>query len=133
MINSKYTEVYWTMMDPVPLEQAVIDKFKGKTLAIVGYETDQVMRTPTGDVSVPITHAYNHHYCAYMSGAMSEMKQVTGDLGLEDRGMNNHGAPAWWQTFKKESVEDVSPDSGKDEYFSSICQYLRYSTQNTNF
>ena len=76
MINSKYSEVYWTMMDPVPLEQAVIDKFKGKTLAIVGYETDQVMRTPTGDVSVPITHAYNHHYCAYMSGAMSEMKQV---------------------------------------------------------
>ena len=34
------------------------------------------MRTPDGDVSVPITHAYNHHYCAYMSGAMSEMKQV---------------------------------------------------------
>ena len=34
------------------------------------------MKTPDGDVSVPITHAYNHHYCAYMSGAMSEMKQV---------------------------------------------------------
>ena len=34
------------------------------------------MKTPNGDVSVPITHAYNHHYCAYMSGAMSEMKQV---------------------------------------------------------
>ena len=34
------------------------------------------MRTEEGDVSVPITHAYNHHYCAYMSGAMSEMKQV---------------------------------------------------------
>ena len=36
------------------------------------------MRTEEGDVSVPITHAYNHHYCAYMSGAMSEMKQVRG-------------------------------------------------------
>ena len=34
------------------------------------------MKTPNGDVSVPITHAYNHHYCAYMSGAKSEMKQV---------------------------------------------------------
>ena len=34
------------------------------------------MRTEEGDVSVPITHAYNHHYCAYMSGALSEMKQV---------------------------------------------------------
>ena len=133
LISSQYSEVYWTMMDPVPLDTAVKEKFKGKIMAVVGYETDQVMRTPGGDVSVPITHAYNHHYCAYMSGAMSEMKQVTGDLGLEDRGMNNHGAPAWWQTFKKESVEDVSPDSGKDEYFASICQYLRYSTQNTNF
>ena len=58
VINSKYSEVYWTMMDPVPLDQEIIDKFKGKTLAIVGYETDQVMRTASGDVSVPITHAY---------------------------------------------------------------------------
>ena len=58
MINSKYSEVYWTMMDPVLLDQEIIDKFKGKTLAIVGYETDQVMRTASGDVSVPITHAY---------------------------------------------------------------------------
>ena len=46
------------MMDPVPLDQDIIDQFKGKTLAIVGYETDQVMRTASGDVSVPITHAY---------------------------------------------------------------------------
>ena len=58
MISTQYSEVYWTMMDPVPLDQEIIDKFKGKTLAIVGYETDQVMRTASGDVSVPITHAY---------------------------------------------------------------------------
>ena len=42
MINSKYSEVYWTMMDPVPLDQDVVDKFKGKIMAVVGYETDQV-------------------------------------------------------------------------------------------
>ena len=70
------------------------------------------MKTPDGDVSVPITHAYNHHYCAYMSGAMSEMKQVTGDLGLEDHGMNNHGAPTWYQTVKRTDVDDIAGDSG---------------------
>ena len=36
------------------------------------------MRTADGDVSVPITHAYNHHFCAYMSGSLSELRQVTG-------------------------------------------------------
>ena len=70
------------------------------------------MKTPDGDVSVPITHAYNHHYCAYMSGAMSEMKQVTGDLGLEDHGMNNHGAPTWYQTVKRTDIGDIAGESG---------------------
>ena len=37
------------------------------------------MRTESGDVSVPITHAYNHHYCAYMSGSLSEMRSITGE------------------------------------------------------
>ena len=47
-----------------------------------------------------------------MSGSMSEMKQVTGDLGIDDRGMNNHGAPTWYQTFKREDIGDISGDSG---------------------
>ena len=52
--------------------------------AIVGYEQDQVMVTPTGkpgvnpsqDVSVPINWAYNHHYMAWMTGAHSEIRKV---------------------------------------------------------
>jgi len=111
VINSRYSEVYWTMMDPVPLDKEIIDKFKGKTLAIVGYETDQVIRTASGDVSVPITHAYNHHYCAYMSGSLSEMRSVKGELA-HDNGMDNHGAPAFYLTFKKENVGDPNADSG---------------------
>ena len=123
-ISTKYGEVFWTMMDPVPLNKDIVDKFSGKIMAVVGYETDQVstdekklnsedilkqvIRTPDGDISVPIIHAYNHHYCAYMSGAMSEMKQVTGDLGISDHGMNNHGAPAWFQTVKREDVGDIA-------------------------
>ena len=41
-ISTKYGEVYWTMMDPVPLDKDVVDKFSGKIMAVIGYETDQV-------------------------------------------------------------------------------------------
>ena len=30
------------MMDPVPLDRKLVERFKDKTMAIVGYETDQV-------------------------------------------------------------------------------------------
>ena len=39
---NRYGEVYWTMMDPVPLEKKLVERFKDKTMAVVGYETDQV-------------------------------------------------------------------------------------------
>ena len=42
-ISTKYGEVYWTMMDPVPLDKDVVDKFSGKIMAVIGYETDQVI------------------------------------------------------------------------------------------
>ena len=62
-ISTKYSEVYWTMMDPVELDKDLVARFQGKTMAIVGYETDQVIVTEgQPDVSVPITHAYNHHF-----------------------------------------------------------------------
>lgn len=51
------------MMDPVPMDKDLVARFQGKTMAIVGYETDQVIVTEgRPDVSVPITHAYNHHF-----------------------------------------------------------------------
>ena len=37
----RYGEVYWTMMDPVPLDPDLVARFKDQTMAIVGYETDQ--------------------------------------------------------------------------------------------
>ena len=50
-------------MDPVPLDKDLVSRFQGKTMAVVGYESDQVIvREGSPDVSVPITHAYNHHY-----------------------------------------------------------------------
>ena len=42
VISTKYGEVFWTMMDPVPLDKDIVDKFSGKIMAVVGYETDQV-------------------------------------------------------------------------------------------
>ena len=39
------------------------NRFAGKTMAVVGYEVDQVVvEEGKNDTSVPITHAYNHHY-----------------------------------------------------------------------
>ena len=39
----RYGEVYWTMMDSVPIDPDLVARFKDKTMAIVGYESDQVL------------------------------------------------------------------------------------------
>ena len=39
----RYGEVYWTMMDAVPIDPDLVARFKDKTMAIVGYESDQVL------------------------------------------------------------------------------------------
>ena len=39
-IRTRYGEVFWTMMDPVPLPQEILDKFQDSSMAIVGYEAD---------------------------------------------------------------------------------------------
>ena len=46
----RYGEVYWTMMDAVPLDQALVERFKGKVMAIVGYEADQVLMLCTNSL-----------------------------------------------------------------------------------
>ena len=40
---SRYGEVFWQMMDPVPLDPDLVAKFNDKTMAIVGYESNQVL------------------------------------------------------------------------------------------
>ena len=62
-ITSTYGEVFWTSLPQVRLPDDIVARFKGKGMAVVGFEVDQVRRTPEGDVSVPINVAYNHH-CA---------------------------------------------------------------------
>ena len=59
-ITSTYSEVWWTGWENA-LPKDVVQRFDGKTIAIVGIEMDQVMKTPDGDVSVPINIACGHH------------------------------------------------------------------------
>lgn len=108
-ITSKYGEVYWTMMDEVPLDKTLVDRFNGKVMAIVGFEADQVMKTPEGDKSVPITWAYNHHFEAYLKGSLSEMRQATAE---EAHKVGHTYGQKVWHTFKRQDIVDPTPDSG---------------------
>ena len=53
-ITTLYGQVWWKTLPSLPLPAEVVKRFDGKAMAVVGYETDSVRRTPQGDVSVPI-------------------------------------------------------------------------------
>jgi len=103
-IRSHYSQVFWAAMTPVSLPTDIIERFTNHTMAIVGYEVDQVRRvavegstTEFQDIPVPITHAYNHHYIA----AMHDSRQ--GRLAVKPvpeklRGtVMTHGSHEVWQ------------------------------------
>jgi hypothetical protein len=58
------------------LPDAIVKRFEGKVMAIVGIEMDQVRRTPAGDVSLPINVAYNHHHNTAIVGKGARMEEV---------------------------------------------------------
>mmetsp|Transcript_39782 Transcript_39782/g.92029 ORF Transcript_39782/g.92029 Transcript_39782/m.92029 type:complete len:894 (-) Transcript_39782:67-2748(-) len=99
-IATHYGEVFWTDQGNLPLPEDIVNRFKGKAMAITGYEMDQVMVDPVGqpgqhperDVSVPINWAYNHHYMAWMTGSHSELKKVPASPGDPMA----HGATTKW-------------------------------------
>ena len=98
-----YGEVFWTDQGTVPLPPAIVKRFEGKVMAIMGYEQDQVMVNPTGkpgvnpseDVSVPINWAYNHHYMAWMTGKNAKIvkRKMTTEESVA-KGM--HGIEEEW-------------------------------------
>lgn len=61
------------------LPDEIVKKYNGSAMAIVGWEIDQVRRTPEGDVSVPISASYNHHYVSQMIGADASFRKVKVD------------------------------------------------------
>ena len=38
----RYGDVFWTMMDPIPIDSDIVARYGNKTMAVVGYETNQV-------------------------------------------------------------------------------------------
>ena len=108
-ITSRYGDVYWTMMDTVKLPQNIINRFRGKTMAIVGYEQDQVFKN---DISVPITWSYNHHYEAYLLGSKSTLMNVSHNLlNKDDYGQYNHGSKALYKPISLGYTKNNIPDS----------------------
>jgi len=107
-ISTHYGEVFWTDQLHHPLPKEIVARFKGKTMAITGYEQDQVMVFPTGqagvnptkDVSVPINWAYNHHYMMYMTGQYSKLEKV--DRDPDD--VLAHGAPRKWMAVDNDAA-----------------------------
>ena len=41
-VQTMYSQVYWTRNNPINLPPEIIERFKGKVMAITGYEVDQV-------------------------------------------------------------------------------------------
>ena len=41
-------------MDTINLPEDIVNRFDNKTIAVIGYEVDQVYKKDSGDVSVPI-------------------------------------------------------------------------------
>jgi hypothetical protein len=109
-IRSQYAQVYWTLMEPVPLDPALVKRFANKTIAITGYEVDQVRKTPQGDVPVPITHAYNHHYVAWLKSEHAEFKHIDAKHG--GHGMS-HGAAKYWAARPRADAPRVPGSDGE--------------------
>jgi hypothetical protein len=94
-----YGQVFWADQGNNALPADIVKRFANKTMAIVGYEQDQVMVYPTGhpgvnpeqDVSVPINWAYNHHYMGWMTGAHSELRKVKTSKETDVYGNGAHG------------------------------------------
>ena len=54
----RYGEVYWTMMDSVPLDSQLVERFDGKIMAIVGFEADQVRNFRYENLNIRIRKNY---------------------------------------------------------------------------
>ncbi len=106
-ISTRYGEVFWQGLPAVPLPDAIVKRFANKTMAIVGYEMDQVIKAGannnnTEDVSVPINYAYNHHYVSWLRGAAATMVDLDGTR--EDV----TGHPLLMQSY---AIDDPNPSS----------------------
>eukprot|EP00322_Chrysochromulina_rotalis_P000677 CAMPEP_0115847920 /NCGR_PEP_ID=MMETSP0287-20121206/10641_1 /TAXON_ID=412157 /ORGANISM="Chrysochromulina rotalis, Strain UIO044" /LENGTH=898 /DNA_ID=CAMNT_0003301789 /DNA_START=6 /DNA_END=2702 /DNA_ORIENTATION=+ len=124
-IATTYGQSFWTDQHDQPLPKHILERFKGKVIAITGYEQDQVLVSPVGqpgvnpdlDVSVPINWAYNHHYMMWMTGKHSQLRQAKAGAGADD--VSAHGAPIKWMAVEKPSAHlRANPDIPTSHFFS---------------
>ena len=101
IIQTQYSQIWWTMGPNYPIPKEIVEQFAGKVIAITGYEQDQVFNTTQGEVSVPITWAYNHHYCAWLVGKNAKMVKLP-EIDYKA------GHPNYWTA---ESYNDPDPKS----------------------
>lgn len=111
-IKSLYSQVFWKGLKPVPLPTDIVKRYAGRGMAVVGFEMDQVRRTPSGDISVPINVAYNHHFESGMTGAKSRFEKIIFDGPDDPRRTSllekGHGVPhdeTW-------IIQDLAPENG---------------------
>ena len=90
-----YSQVWWAGLPPRPIPEHVVQEFAGgKVMAVVGFECDQVIRTREGDVSVPITVAYNHHFDGKLNnGKKSRLEKLSADDPRIAEMARGHGVP----------------------------------------
>lgn len=103
LIRSQYSEVFWRMQEPVSLPDEIQERFANKVMSIVGYEADQVRKTPEGDVPVPITWAYNHHYEAYLTSSAAVLVKKEGNAPGLHHGTNEYWTPAVTDDYSDDS------------------------------
>lgn len=116
-IRTRYSEVFWRLVDLVPLPPHIVQRFRNKTMAIIGYEADQVRRTEAGDVPVPVTWAYNHHYMAWLLNNHTEMVKVKATPEAMKNG-HSHGASEYWTVAPKGTAPPSSEDIAVSQFFS---------------
>ena len=75
-ITTRYSQVWWQPLPPTKLPTEMVQKYANKKMAIVGWEIDQIVKTPSGDISVPISASYNHHYVSHIIGAGASFKRI---------------------------------------------------------
>jgi len=75
-ITQLYSQVFWTGTAPVALPEEIVKRYAGRGMAVVGFEANQVRRTPHGDVPVPIDVVYNHHFESTMIGTKAALERI---------------------------------------------------------
>eukprot|EP00039_Didymoeca_costata_P022118 m.3773 g.3773 ORF g.3773 m.3773 type:complete len:792 (-) comp2823_c0_seq1:19-2394(-) len=119
-IKTLYSQVWWSPLAPADLPDELVKKYAGKKAVFVGWEIDQVQKTAQGDISVPISASYNHHYGNQLIGAKAKFKKITFD-GPEDpriaelTKLSGHGMVPWDQPHYIVEREDGTMSLGDNQ------------------